>query len=87
LIKTEFHIDKDLAPYVNCIMIGKNISFDSNTNIPLYANGYPGIMFQQSEKGFYLLPKKKKLSELFLFGQTLEPISLDVKGPYNYIVV
>ena len=68
-------------------MIGKNISFDSNTNIPLYADGYPGIMFQQSEKGFYLLPKKKKLSELFLYGQTLDPISLDVKGPHNYIVV
>jgi AraC-like DNA-binding protein len=44
-------------------------------------------MFQRSEKGFYILPKKKKLSELFLYGQTLEPISLDVEGPHNYIVV
>jgi AraC-like DNA-binding protein len=87
LVETEFHIDEDLAPYVNCIMIGENEGSNLHTNIPLYADGYPGIMFQQSEKGFYLLPKKKKLSELFLFGQTLEPISLDVKGPYNYIVV
>jgi AraC-like DNA-binding protein len=87
LIETEFHIDEDLAPYVNCIMIGENSNFDSHTNIPLYADGYPGIMFQQSEKGFYILPKKKRLSELFLYGQTLEPISLDVKGPHNYIVV
>jgi len=87
LIKTEFHIDKDLAPYVNSIMIGKNTSFDSHTNIPLYADGYPGIMFQQSQKDFYILPKKKKLSELFLYGQTLDPLFLDVKGPHNYVVV
>lgn len=87
MIKTEFHIDEDLAPYVNCIMIGKNMDFDSHTNIPFYADGYPGIMFQQSENGFFLLPKKKKLSELFLYGQTLEPISIDVHGPHNYVVV
>lgn len=68
-------------------MTGENSSIDSHTNIPLYADGYPGIMFQQSEEGFYILPKKKKLSELFLYGQTLEPISLDVEGPHNYVVV
>ena len=87
MVKTEFHIDEDLAPYVNCIISGENLGFDSHTNIPLYADGYPGIMFQQSERGFYILPKKKKLSELFLYGQTLDPISLDVKGPHNYLVV
>ena len=63
MVETEFHIDEDLAPYVNCIMSGKNSSVDSHTNIPLYADGYPGIMFQESERGFYILPKKKKLSE------------------------
>lgn len=87
MIKTEFHIDEDLAPYVNCIMIGEDSNTDSHTNIPLYADGYPGIMFQQSKKGFYILPKKKKLSELFLYGQTLKPISLNVEGSHRYIVV
>lgn len=87
MIKTEFHIYEDLAPYVNCIMIGENPGRDSHTNIPIYADGYPGIMFQQSEEGFFLLPKKKKLSELFLYGQTLDPIALDVRGPHHYLVV
>ena len=87
LVETEFHIDEDISPYVNCIMFGENSRIDSHTNIPLYADGYPGIMFQQSKNGFYLLPKKKKLSELFLYGQTLDPISLDVLGPHNYVVV
>jgi len=87
LTKTQFIIEDDLAPYVNCIMVGDNSSTNSHTNIPLYADGYPGIMFQQAKNGFYLLPKKKKLSELFLYGQTLTPVSLDVKGPHKYVVV
>ncbi len=68
-------------------MIGKNDDDASHTNIPLYADGYPGIMFQQTKNDFFLLPKKKKLSELFLYGQTLDPISLDVKGAHRYVVV
>ena len=68
-------------------MYGKNSSTDSHTNIPLYADGYPGIMFQQSANGFHLLPKGKALSELFLYGQTIDPISLEVRGTHNYVVV
>jgi hypothetical protein len=33
-----------------------------------------------------LLPKKKKLSELFLYGQTLAPVSLDIEGSYKFVV-
>jgi AraC-like DNA-binding protein len=77
----------ELKQFVNCIMSGENASAKSHTNIPLYADGYPGIMFQQSTNGFYLLPKKKKLSQLFLYGQTLEPASLDVEGTYQYVVL
>jgi AraC-like DNA-binding protein len=87
LTETKFVIEDDLAPYVNCIMTGENLATNSHTNIPLYADGYPGIMFQQAENGFYLLPKNKKLSELFLYGQTIDPIALDVKGPHKYVVI
>ncbi len=68
-------------------MTGSCIDSNAHTNIPLYADGYPGIMFQQSENGCYLLPKKKKLSELFLYGQTLKPVALDIIGKHEYIVV
>jgi len=85
--ETKFNIDHDLTPYINCIMVGENIGANSHTNIPLYADGYPGIMFQQAKRGFYLFPKGKKLSELFLYGQTLHPISLDVNGPHKYVVI
>lgn len=82
----EFIVQKDLEPFVNCIMIGENQHPNDHTSIPLYADGYPGIMFQQSTNGFYLMPKEKKLSEFFLYGQTLNPSSLEVKGAYKYIV-
>lgn len=84
--KVEFIIQNDLEPFVNCIMVEESHSANSHTNIPLYADGYPGIMFQQTVNGFYLHPKKKKLSELFLYSQTLDPVSLDVEGPYKFIV-
>jgi AraC-like DNA-binding protein len=84
--EVQFLVEKDLEPFINCVMVGENKDLGAHTNIPLYADGYPGIMFQKSENGFYLLPKKKKLSEFFLYGQTLKPVSLDVKGPYKFVV-
>lgn len=84
--KIDYFIPKDLEPYINCIMIQDNKDDKTHTNMPFYADGYPGIMFQQSKKGFYILPHHKKLSELFLFGQTIAPISLDVKGSYECII-
>lgn len=82
-----FIVQKDLEPYINCIMVGEDSDPLARMHMPLYADGYPGIMFQQSAGGFYLLPKKKKLSELFLYGQTLEPVSLETQGPYRFVVV
>ena len=58
-----------------------------HTNIPLYADGYPGIMFQISDNGCLLLPKNKKLSELFLYGQTIDPIAIDIAGKHQFVVV
>lgn len=84
--KIDFIIPPDLEPYINCIMLQEEAGDDAHTNIPIYADGYPGIMFHQAEKGFYLLPKQKELSELFLYGQTLEPISLDTQGPFKFVV-
>ncbi len=81
-----FNVPKELAPFINCIMIKESLDPKGHMNMPFYADGYPGIMFQQAENGFFLLPRNKKLSELFLYGQTIEPISLDVHGPYRFVV-
>lgn len=84
--KVEYLVREKLEPYVSCIMYDACTNIHSSLKIPIYANGYPGIMFQQNENGFYFMPKGKLLSEFFLYGQTLDPMSLEVKGPYNYVV-
>lgn len=85
--KVDYIIPRDMEPYVNCIMVDECSGADSETEIPIYADGYPGIMFQQSANGFYQQPRNKKLSELFLFGQTITPFTLNAEGPFNFVVV
>ncbi len=82
----QYNLPKNLRIFVNCIMTDYSDSPNGELSLPLYADGYPGLMFQQSENGFYMLPKGKKLSELFLYGQTLEPITLTAKGSYRFVV-
>ncbi len=82
----EFIVPQDLAPYINCVMVQENPDPEAHFSLPLYADGFPGIMFQQAENGFYLLPREKRLSELFLFGQTLEPVALKTDGPFRFVV-
>jgi AraC-like DNA-binding protein len=54
--------------------------------LPFYADGYPGLMYSECADGVLLQPNNKKLSELFLYGQTIEPIELHIKGQYKLIV-
>ena len=84
--EVQFIPSETLRPYVNSIMVMANDDPKAKTSLPLYADGYPGIMFQQSANGLYFLPKRKKLSELFLYGQTVYPASLEVEGPFDFIV-
>ena len=84
--QAQFNPPEALRPYVNTIMVMESEEREGKTTIPLYADGYPGIMFQQSAKGFYFLPKGKKLSELFLYGQTVAPAAMEVDGQFDFIV-
>ena len=86
MYKVEYRVKKDLEPYINCIMCDESEDVNSHTKIPIFADGYPGIMFQQSDNGFYRYPKGKELSAFFLYGQTLNPISLEAKGKHKFIV-
>jgi len=43
-------------------------------------------MFQKTEKGVFLKPQNKFLSEIFLYGLTIIPIELVVEGAYRFII-
>jgi len=85
--KVEFITQTDLSPYINCIMVDECTDPAHHTVIPIYADGYPGIMFHNSKNDFYREPRTKKLSELFLYGQTLESITLETKGIFSCVTV
>ena len=51
------------------------------------ADGCPGIIFQHSSKGHFYDPLKEKLPEIFLYGQTISPSELYLKGQFKTIGV
>lgn len=75
-----------LKSFVKNIFILENDQTDTNTLLPFFADGCPGIMFQLAQNGVYLKPKNKKLSDFFLYGQTIHPIELAIKGQYRLII-
>lgn len=82
---------KTIVPNNSISLFVKNIltfkSDNLNLNkIPFYADGYPGIMFQETDDGLYVLPQNKKMPDFFLYGQTIHPIELQIEGKYKFIV-
>jgi AraC-like DNA-binding protein len=73
-------IPERLRPFVREILI-----LDSS-DLSFYADGCPGIIFQQTDSGL-ILNEDKKLSPVFLYGQTVEPIRMATTGSLKMIVV
>jgi AraC-like DNA-binding protein len=76
--------DKRIEPFIKEIFLLQGSGTEHT--LPFYADGYPGIVYAESEKGVFLLPHNKILSAFFLYGQTIEPIELKIKGPYKLII-
>lgn len=76
---------KSLDPFIKDIFLLENKNIDEESNLPFYADGYPGIIYSESAHPFFLRPKNKELADFYLFGQTIEPISLHIKGSYRLI--
>ena len=83
----QYRVRKSLRCYVNSIMTDESNDPSGSLALPLYAEGYPGIMYQKADNGLFLLPKGKKLSELMLYGHTLNPAILSGQGSYQYVVL
>jgi len=80
-------IEKDnrITPFIKEIFLLENDS-SLQHNLPFYADGYPGIMYSETQDGVLMLPVNKILPNFFLYGQTIEPIELQIKGKYKIIV-
>jgi len=73
-----------LELFVKEIFVLEHTEGPKNATLPFFADGYPGIVYLQSEKGF-LLPRKKELTAFFLYGQMIAPFELLVTSPYLMI--
>lgn len=78
--------DKSISLFVKSILIFEENDPKQKTNLPFFADGCPGLMFQESENGLLVNPHKKLMPVFFLYGQTIKPIELEIKGTYKLIV-
>lgn len=80
----EIEIERRIEPFVKAILLFE--AKGPENSLPFYADGYPGIMYSDCDHEVILFPANKKLSKLILYGQTIEPIKLSIKGAYKLIV-
>ncbi|MCP4134759.1 MAG: helix-turn-helix transcriptional regulator [bacterium] len=78
---------KSIEPFGKDIFVLEMDETDTENKIPLYADGFPGICYSKSDNPFYQQPRGKKLSNFYLYGQTVEPIILDVTGAFKLICI
>ena len=83
----QFPMHKTIAPFGKDILYLKDDVPNVEKKLPFYADGFPGIIFCKSTNPFYQQPNNKKLSDFYLYGQTIEPISLDTKGAFQMIII
>jgi AraC-like DNA-binding protein len=78
--------DKTVSLFVKNIWVFDEAESNKPTVLPFFADGYPGLMFQQTIDGLYVQPHNKKMPVFFLYGQTIKPIELLINGNYKLIV-
>src|SRR5687768_944411 len=76
----------NLDAYVKEVFVFVNDDETLSSLLPFMADGYPGIMLQQTNNGAFLYSSNKELSPFFMYGQTLKPIEVAIKGSYRLIV-
>jgi AraC-like DNA-binding protein len=59
---------------------------DTKTNLPFFADGFPGLIYHETPDGLYVNPHKKRMPQLFIYGQTIEPIEIEISGKFQMIV-
>jgi AraC-like DNA-binding protein len=78
--------DKSIALFVKNVLVFEETAIHQKTVLPFFANGYPGLMFQETENGLFVNPHNKQMPLLFLYGQTIKPIELIIEGAYKLII-
>lgn len=78
--------DKSVSLFVKNILLFEEYENTSKTILPFFADGYPGLIFQETQNGLLVNPHQKQMPILFLYGQTIRPIELVMEGNYKLII-
>jgi len=72
--------DKSISLFVKSILVFEENETDQKTVLPFFADGYPGLICQETTNGLLVNPQNKLMPTLFLYGQTIHPIELAITG-------
>ena len=75
-----------LSLFIKSILIFENTEKPAITKLPFFADGYPGFLFHRTKGGLTVIPHQKEMPDLFIYGQTISPVELEIKGSYSVIV-
>lgn len=78
--------DKSISLFVKNIWVFESQDKDIKTSLPFFADGCPGLVFQQTDNGLIVKPHNKLMPKIFLYGQTIMPIELEISGTYLIII-
>jgi AraC-like DNA-binding protein len=78
--------DSSISLFVKDILVYEETQEGGRTVLPFFADGYPGLLFHESAGGLQVHPHEKAMPPLFLYGQTLRPVELELHGSYRMIV-
>lgn len=76
-----------MNPFVKEIIYLESDDVATEHALPFYADGFAGIVFSKSKNPFSIQPQNKILPELYLYGQTIIPMQLKVKGAFQIYAI
>lgn len=77
---------EEVSLFVKNILLFEEKANPTDTILPFFADGYPGLVYQETESGMWVQPQNKVMPAGFFYGQTLHPIHLHLSGSYKMIV-
>lgn len=77
---------KELAPFVKNILLFKGTDEAVQTSLPFFADGFPGILYHTAKGRLVVYPHKKVMPAIFIYGQTIRPIEIQIKGVFVVII-
>lgn len=71
--------DKSIALFVKSILVFEENETDLKTALPFFADGYPGIVFHETENGLVIKPYNKQMPLFFYMVKPFNPLNYSFK--------